>query len=76
MAVMAARTPSLVRTVLTHGIGFGLLMGLFFWGRDAIESDVAPWPRGAIVYGLVPVLGGILYGGFYWWLERRSARRP
>ena len=73
---MAAPKPTFVRTVLTHGIGFGLIMGLFFWARDAFEGHVPPWPRWALVYGLVPLLGGILYGCTYWWLERRYARRP
>lgn len=59
-----------------HGVTFGLLMTLFFWVRDAIEGRVPPWPRWALVYGFTAVLCGTLYGCFYWWLERRSARRP
>jgi len=73
---MDAPKPLFVRTVLTHGLGFGLIMALFFWARDALEGDLPPWPRWAIVYGLVAVLGGVVYGCFYWWLERRSVRRP
>ncbi len=75
MAAMADPKPPFVRTVLTHGVGFGVLMAVFFWARDAFKGDVSPWPRWAIEYGLVPVLGGILYGCFYGWLDRRSARR-
>lgn len=73
MAVMAALKPTFVRTVLTHGIGFGLLMAFFFWARDAIAGHVPPWPIWALVDGLEPLLGGFLYGSFYWWLDRRSS---
>ena len=67
--------PPFVRIVLTHGLGFGLFMALFFWVRDAIEGRVPPWPHWTLVYGLTAVLGGILYGCIYGWLERRYARR-
>jgi apolipoprotein N-acyltransferase len=72
---MAAPQPSFARTLLTHGLGFGVFLTLFSWARDAFEGDVPPWPSWAFVYGLVGVLGGFFYGGLYWWLDRRSARR-
>jgi len=73
---MGGLKPPLVRLPLTHGLGFGVFMTLFSWARDALDGHVPPWPRWALVYGLVGVAGGIVYGCLYWWLERRSARRP
>lgn len=76
IGVLAASEPPFVRTVLTHGLGFGLIMAVSLWARDAFEGDVPPWPRWALVQALGAVLGDILYGGIVCWLDRQSARRP
>ena len=59
---------------VANGVGFGLLFTAFQWVWDAIEGTVPPWPRWALVYGGVAVLGGTVYGLLWCWLERRSAK--
>lgn len=58
-----------------QGIAFGLLFAAFSWISDAIEGTVPPWPRSALTYGGAAVVGGVLYGLVWRWLERRYAHR-
>ncbi|MFO0931133.1 MAG: hypothetical protein U1E39_00325 [Planctomycetota bacterium] len=60
---------------LANGVAFGLLFTAFQWGWDAIEGKIAPWPRWALAYGSAMLVASTLWGLFWWWLQRREARR-
>ena len=60
---------------VANGVAFGLLSTALQWGWDAVAGRVAPWPRWAMAYGGSALIGGTLWGLYWWWVQRREARR-
>ncbi len=64
----------LARAAVCQGIGFSMILAAILWGQDAIEGTVSAWPRAALLYGGLAVVGGAAYGLIWRWLERRYGR--